>query len=468
MVHQQRTTHKSSSEIATHALASGPTESIAEWVATRPMSPLPSAAKTWAKHALLDWIGVAIGGSHEPLIEILIDEALEDGSQGESRLLGRTERVAMTQAALINGAASHVLDYDDVHQRVYGHPSAAVAPAVLALAERHRSSGQEVIEAFVIGYEVACQIGDMIGPSHDEKGWHATATLGTFGATAGAAALLDLGVEQTTMALGIASTQAAGLQSAIGTMCKSLQVGRAAMNGLLAARWAIRGLTGNASALECYQGFGATQSTTFEAKPLLEAGDAFGVQSNLFKHHACCYLMHASIEATKALREQHSISADDVSQIHVRIPRAHLRACNIPEPRTGNQLKFSIRHVIAMVLAGLDTGDPGIYTPETATRSDLVRIRSKVQLEPEERDTSCYVAEVSMVLNNRQTVRKFVDVGLPEKDLERQGQRLERKFVRLAEPTIGRVPAEKMVALLSDLDELEDLQSLLALATSRR
>ena len=301
MDHQQRSTHKSSIEIATHALAAGPTASLAEWVATRPISPLPSAANTWAKHALLDWFGVAIGGSHDPLIEILIDDALEDGSQGESRLLGRTERVTMTQAALINGAASHVLDYDDVHQRVYGHPSVAVAPAVLALAEHHRSSGREIIEAFVIGYEVACQVGDMIGPSHDEKGWHATATIGTFGATAGAAALLDLDAEQTMMALGIAATQASGLQSMIGTMCKSLQVGRAAMNGLLAARWAARGLTSNAAALECYQGFGATQSTTFEAKPLLQVGDAFGVQSTLFKHHACCYLMHASIEAIRAL-----------------------------------------------------------------------------------------------------------------------------------------------------------------------
>ena len=265
MVHQQRSPHESSSEIVTHALAAGPTESLA----TRPMSPLPSAANTWARHALLDWFGVAIGGSHEPLTEILIDEALEDGSQ------------------------------------------------------------------------------------------------------------------------------------------------------------------------ECHQGFGATQSTTFAAKPLLEVGDAFGVQSNLFKHHACCYLIHASIEATKDLRDQHSITAGDISQIYVRIPRAHLRACNIPEPRTGTQVKFSIRHVIAMVLAGLDPGDSGIYTPETAARSDLVAIRSKVQLEPEERDTSCYVAEVSIVLTNRQTVRKFVDVGLPEMDIERRWQRLERKFIRLAESTIS-------------------------------
>ena len=121
-----------------------------------------------------------------------------------------------------------------------------------------------------------------------------------------------------------------------------------------------------------------------------------------------------------------------------------------------------------MVLAGLDTGDPNIYTAETATRSDLIAIRNKVQLDPEERDASCYVAEVSMVLSNGQTVRKFVDVGLPEKDVERQRQRLERKFQRLAEPIIGRVSAEQMVALLSDLDELEDLQSLLALATNQR
>jgi 2-methylcitrate dehydratase PrpD len=458
MRHPHSSLDDSITELASDKRQLAPTAALAEWIVRGAISPLPLSTTTWAKHALLDWFGVAIGGSADPLVDILVDDVLEEGTQGSGRLLGRAERVTSVQAALINGAASHALDFDDVNQRVYGHPSVAIAPVVLALAERRRSGGREVIEAFVIGYEVACQLGDMMGPSHDEKGWHATATLGVFGATAAAAKLLGLNVEQTTMALGIAATQAAGLQSMFGTMCKPLQVGRAAMNGLLAARWAARGFTSNAAALECHQGFAATHSSSFEVKPLLQPGDAFAVEATLFKHHAACFLMHASLDATGALRDDHGITADDVRQLRVRIPRLHLQSCNIPEPQSGAQLKFSIKHVIAMVLAGLDTGDTSVYTTQTATRSDLVVVRNKVQLEAQEWD--------AIALRNGQTVRKFVDAGLPAKDIGLQWQRLQRKFQRLTRPVIGDGSADRVMSLLAELDDLEDLQPLLDLGTT--
>ena len=415
---------------------------------------------------MLDWFGVAIGGSRDPLVDILVGDALEEGAQGQSCLLGRTERVTSAQAALINGAASHALDFDDVNKRVYGHASVAVAPVVIALAARSRSSGREAIEAFVIGYEVACQVGDMIGPSHDEKGWHATATLGTFGATAAAAKLLGLNVEQTTMALGIAATQASGLKSMFGTMCKPLHAGRAAMNGLLAARWAAQGFTSNPQALECHQGFAATQSTTFKVNPLLRVGDPFAVEGNLFKYHAACGLTHASIDATRALCDEHRFVADDVRRVRVHIPRIHLESCNIADPRTGLQVKFSVSHVIAMAIAGLDTGDVNIYNTDTANRGDLVALRDKIQLEPQEWSEDCYVTEIIMELSNGQTLSKYVDVGVPAEDIEQQWRRLQRKYRRLGEPIIGSGPAERMISLLAELDDLEDLQPLLELGTT--
>ena len=216
----------------------GATAALAGWIVRESTSPLPARVVAWARHTTLDWLGVAIGGSDSPLVQILTDDVLADGGSGASRLVGRSERTSVAGAALINGAASHVLDFDDVNARMYGHPSVAVVPAVLALAEQRKSRGRNLIEALVVGCEVACRVGDWVGASHDEKGWHATATLGTFGATAGAARLLGLDAEKTAMALGIAATQASGLQSMFGTMCKPLHAGRAAMNGLLAARWA--------------------------------------------------------------------------------------------------------------------------------------------------------------------------------------------------------------------------------------
>ena len=169
-----------------------PTKDLAEWVAGQTSADIGVNAITWAKHALLDWFGVTLGGSKDPLVQILIDDALEEGEGGESRLVGRSERVISARAALINGAASHALDFDDVNQKMTGHPTVTVAPAVLAVAEQRNLNGREVIEGFVIGYESACHVGEMMGGSHYEKGWHATATVGTFGAAAAGARLLGL------------------------------------------------------------------------------------------------------------------------------------------------------------------------------------------------------------------------------------------------------------------------------------
>ena len=442
----------------------GATAALAGWIVRESTSPLPARVVAWARHTTLDWLGVAIGGSDSPLVQILTDDVLADGGSGASRLVGRSERTSVAGAALINGAASHVLDFDDVNARMYGHPSVAVVPAVLALAEQRKSRGRNLIEALVVGCEVACRVGDWVGASHDEKGWHATATLGTFGATAGAARLLGLDAEKTAMALGIAATQASGLQSMFGTMCKPLHAGRAAMNGLLAARWAARGLTCNPQALECRHGFAHTQSTTFEPGSLFAREERYAIEANLFKYHAACYFTHASVAATLALRAEHRIVPDEVSRVRARIPRIQLESCNVAEPRNGLELKFSIRHVIAMALAGLDTGDPAAYTAETAMRPDLVELRSRVQVEPDDDETG-YVADVRVELRDGRAVSRFVDAGRPETDLARQWQRLVQKFRRLAAPVIGDGSVDQVVAMVSRLEALEDVVPLLARCT---
>ena len=336
----------------------GATAALAGWIARESTSPLPARVVARAKHATFDWLGVAIGGSADPLVQILAGDLLADAGAGRSRLIGRSGRASVAGAALINGAASHALDFDDVNARMYGHPSVAVAPAVLALAEQRNCRGRDLIEALVVGCEVACRVGDWVGESHDEKGWHATGTLGTFGAAAGAARLLGLDAEKSAMALGIAATQASGLQSMFGTMCKPLHAGRASMNGLLAARWAACGLTSNPRALECRYGFAHSHSTTFDPGSLFAPDQRYAIEANLFKYHAACYFTHASVEATLALRAQHRIVPDEVSRVRARIPRIQLESCNIADPKNGMELKFSIRHVIAMALAGIRYGQP--------------------------------------------------------------------------------------------------------------
>ena len=440
-----------------------PTEDLAAWVAGQTSANISTNAITWAKHALLDWCGVTLGGSTDPLVQILVDDALDEGESGASRLLGRAERVIPARAALINGAASHALDFDDVNSKMTGHPSVTVFPAVLALAEQRNLNGREVIEAFVIGYETACHVGAMMGGSHYENGWHATATLGTFGAAAASARLLGLGAAKTAMALGIAATQASGLKSMFGTMCKPLHAGRAAMNGLLAARWAARGFTSNNHAIECQQGFAATHSTTFESLPLINGSERpLAVESNLFKYHAACYFTHASIDAVNELREEFGFLPDEVLRIHAHIPRQHFAVCNIERPRTGLEMKFSIRQVIAMALAGLDTGDTDLYNGQTATQEDLVKLREKIVLHPEDYD-SRHVADMVVELHNGRVFKKWKDVGVAADNTDIQWNRLRDKFQRLAEPIVGLARTRQAIALIANFDQADNIHPLLEL-----
>ena len=223
---------------------------------------LPAEALYAARQCLLDWLGVTVAGHDEPLARLLREEVSEQGGRAQATIVGSDERVSASQAALVNGATSHALDYDDVLMAMSGHPSVPVWPALLALAELRGAGAREVLAAFVAGIEMEARTGHLVMPGHYATGFHATGTLGAFGAAAACAHLLELTEEQWLHALGIAGAQAAGLKSMFGTMCKPLHAGKAAQNGLLAATLAARGYTSDTTVLESAQGFTATQTTT--------------------------------------------------------------------------------------------------------------------------------------------------------------------------------------------------------------
>ena len=224
------------------------TAALAARVSALRLADLPPAALTVAKQCLLDWIGVALAGRNEPLVRILIDElAPQDDPAGVS-ILGHGRRARLDDAVLINGAMGHALDFDDVIMPM-GHPTVPVAPVVFALAEQRGAIGADALAAFIAGVEAECRIARLLGPSHYARGWHTTATTGTFGAAAAAARLLGVSGAALTHAFGLAGTQAAGLKSCFGTMSKPLHPGKAAQNGLLAARLAARGFTSDTDIL---------------------------------------------------------------------------------------------------------------------------------------------------------------------------------------------------------------------------
>src|SRR5579872_6292580 len=366
------------------------TAALASHASAMRLAAVPPAALTVAKQCLLDWIGVALAGRNEPLVRILLDEFAPTDDPAGVAILGHRRRARLDDAVLINGAMGHALDFDDVIMPM-GHPTVPVAPAVLALAQQRGASGAAALEAFIVGVETECRIARLLGPSHYARGWHTTATTGTFGAAAAAARLLGVEGEALAHAFGLAGTQAAGLKSCFGTMSKPLHPGKAAQNGLLAARLAARGFTSDADILGSKQGFLDTQSSTPNRDAALEDRNQPWVTDALFKYQAACYLTHDSIEAANALRADEKISPELIESVNVTVPPGHLGVCNILDPQTGLECKFSLRMTTALALSGEDTFDDGLFTDETARRADLVALRERIEIDPTQVGRGCVV-----------------------------------------------------------------------------
>jgi 2-methylcitrate dehydratase PrpD len=422
---------------------------------------LPDDATEVAKQCLLDFIGVTLAGSDEPLTRILQDDQRESGGNPQASLIGLCARATTEQAALINGAASHAHDYDDVHSAMYGHPTVPVAPAALALAEYLDKSGIELLTAFAKGVDTECIVGRYLGPSHYAAGWHATATLGALGAAAACASLLGLDERSTARALGIATTQAAGLKAQFGTMCKPLHAGHAAATGLVAARLAARGFTSREDMLETGQGLAATQSTTADAGAFEAAMARTSFLPDVcFKYHAACYLTHSSIDAARSLALEHKLRPDDVREVEVTVDRGHFGVCNIEQPATGLEAKFSLRFTTAMALAGIDTASIDVFTDELTQRPDLVTLRDRVRVVAWEQPRPGSRVRIQV---RGSTLEAEANVAIPMRDLEAQWVRLEGKFHALVDGRLGVVTADRIVALCRDLDRQPSLAPLLAL-----
>jgi 2-methylcitrate dehydratase PrpD len=436
------------------------TRLLARQCATLEYEALPAAAHELARQCVLDYFGVAIAGAGDELVRLVLDELAEAGGAPQASVIGHRPRLPALSAALVNGAAGHALDYDDVNMAMPGHPSVAILPGLLALAELRRSSGRDVITAFVAGYEIACRIGAALQPGHYNLGFHSTGTVGALGAAAACARLLGLDAEATAIALGIAGTQAAGLKSQFGTMCKPFHAGKAAQNGLLAARLAARGFSSRADIVECVQGFALTHGPDFSPEAALAAPEAgLHIFANLFKYHAACYLTHAPIECARRLREQHRLTPEAIAGITLRLDASCERVCNIPAPVDGLQSKFRLRQTVAMALAGVDTASLGAYSAENARDPALIGLRERIEIAWQDSwPQTLSELEIELTDGNRLTARH--DAGIPAADIADQGRRLAAKFDAFVEPSLGAPRARELREMIAGLDHLTNVADL--------
>lgn len=418
---------------------------------------LPDEVAEVGRQCLLDWFGCALAGSREPLAGLLREE-LAGG--GHVSLVGTDRSASARDAALVNGAAGHALDFDDTHTLLSGHPTVPVLPAALAVAEDLDLDGQALLSAFVVGVEVECRVGALLAPGHYRAGWHATGSVGTLGAAAAVAHLLDLDAETTTQALALAATQAAGLKASFGTMAKPLHAGKAATDGLLAAKLAAKGFTGNPAALEAPQGMAAAAGAgTVDLDRLDRLEDVWTIRNTLFKYHAACYMTHASINAALALAGR--VAAADVEEVEVHVSAESLNVCNIAEPATGLEGKFSLRATTAMALLGDDTADLASYNDARMHDRDLQAMRDRVSVMAHDER---FWTQSKVVLTTRSgaVLEADDDTGRPAEDLAVQQERLASKFRVLSVPVLG---AERSAALQDAIARLAPARELARLAT---
>lgn len=315
---------------------------------------LPPAALHWAKVGLLDTIGVTLAGSREESVRIAAD-ALEL-HDGPALMFGSARRIGTLDAALINGTASHALDFDDSSNTLGGHPSSPVLSALIPLADELRCSGKELLLAYIAGFEVETKLARAVNLHHYTKGWHPTATLGVFGAAAACCKLMRLAPERIAHALALCGSFSSGIKANFGTMTKPLHVGHCARNGLYAARLAARGFTANAREmfehrqgfLEVFNGAGTydtARALSSWAAPLDIIEPGIGI-----KLYPCCGGTHPAIDAMLELVREHRLHASDVASIEGRVHARRLVHTNRPEPASALDAKFSLQYVLARAL----------------------------------------------------------------------------------------------------------------------
>jgi 2-methylcitrate dehydratase PrpD len=438
------------------------TQILAKFVATHPSRGWSDAVDREAHRTFLNWVGCAVGAAKHESVEAALAAVAMLKPAPQSSVLGRSEKVDMASAALVNGISSHTFDFDDTHLKTIIHPAGPVASALLALAEVTGASGRQVIDALVLGIDVSCRVGNMMYPEHYDRGWHITGSTGALGAAAGCARLLGLDEQRTAMALGIAASQPIGMREQFGTMTKPFHPGGAARAGLMSALLAKNGFTASPKAIEAPRGMAQTISTKNDWKEITgELGQRFEISFNTYKPFACGIVIHPTIDAATQLRVK-GVKAEDVERIELKVHSLVLELTGKKEPKDGLEGKFSVYHGFC---AGLMFGRAGEheYADDIVTRADLVALRRKVVATVDDSIDEA-AADVTAILKDGRREHVFVKHAIGSVDNPLSDAQLEAKFRDMSEPVIGKKKTDMLIAACRKLGESKSASAIGALS----
>ncbi|MBW8269156.1 MmgE/PrpD family protein [Caldovatus aquaticus] len=417
--------------------------------------PLPPDLERHARRALVDWFAALLAGASRPPATLLA-AALADETRGGGGAVcyvtGR--RVPLRHAALMNGLASHIVEFDDIYRYAVYHPGCPTIGAALAAAQARGADMAALLRAMVAGYEVSCRIGRAVQPSH-YRFWHTTGTVGTFGAAAAVAVLLGCDAERTAHALATAATMASGLQQAFRGegMSKPFHPGHAAEAGALAALAAAQGVTGALDVLHGPAGFAAATSedTGKWEQALAGIGQPFAIADMTFKNHGCCGHIFAALDAIRALQRAHGFAAEEVDGVLVGGYRATKEICDRPEAATEQECRFSVQFTAATMLVHggvrLAAYEPARIR-DPAVRALMPRIRVEVDPECEAAFPARRSARVEIRLKDGRVLRHHQPTRKGDPDAPLSDEDLSEKFLELSVPAVGEQPARALLAQL--------------------
>jgi 2-methylcitrate dehydratase PrpD len=439
------------------------TGTLARYIAATQWADIPREVRHQAKRSLVNLFAVALAGCRTGPVEIAFASLSEFSGGRQATVIGRAERIDALSAAFLNAAAANVHDFCDTHLRTVIHPTAPVAPAVLALAELRRVSGPELLLAFILGNEIQARIGLAISPQHYDKGWHITSTCGVFGAAAASSKLLGLNERQLVSALGTASTQSAGLCECLGMPAKSVSVGNAARNGLWSALLAEKGFDGPAEPLAGRQGFyNALGEVPNLARVTDGLGESFEIMATSYKPYPCGFVIHPVLDCVLNWRSEHPTA--EVTSVVVRgNPLLALRT-DRPDISTGRESQVSVQHAVAASLvhgvAGLDQ-----FTDACVKDPHVQALRGNVEVL---RDASfSTIAAAVEITTSDGTVHRLSQSAARGSDVNPMSDRDLEQKLKTAAATLGH-DVTPLIDEIWGLETSTDVSGLASLATPKK
>ena len=432
---------------------------------------LPQEAIHGAKVGILDTVGVTLAGSREDTTRIVENVTLYT-MDGPSLIFGRGRHAGPLDAALVNGTASHALDFDDCNNTIGGHPSAPILPALFALADDIGASGRDFIAAYVAGFETECKIAMGVHFYHYTHGWHPTATLGVFGSAAACAKLLKLPSDKTAIALAIAASLASGIKANFGTMTKPLHVGHTTRSGLFAALLARDGFTANPNAFEHKQGY----FNVFNGEGNYDAGKILPAWAKpldivrpgiAIKQYPCCGSTHSALDAMLGLAREHKPAPEDIERVDVWTHARRLEHTNRPEPKSDLDAKFSVQYCMARALAdrriAIEHFEDKRYE-EPAIRRLLARVHAAPYSTAQFPEDNHFGAEVKVTLQGGKVLAAKTDQPFGRtSENPLPASALKEKFDNCAARVLPKERVGQLYSAIQGFENLKDVREVTAI-----